>query len=104
MANFKCPKTGKEFTVSSYSMKIVDGKSVYSDKWGELKNPDNGEALLYVESEFKGFCTTHLGSKSERKTKMQDHLKKRAKDHYQTDTKYQKRKQGDLLGTTKHNK
>ena len=50
MNNFKCPKTNKQFFISNFRGKIVDGQMRYYDsKWNELTNPDNGEVLVRIE-------------------------------------------------------
>lgn len=104
MANFKCPKTGKEFTIAEYTTKFPEGKATYFDKYGkQIINPDNGEPLISIPKN-NGFCTTFGSSKAESYQKMQDHLKQRSKDHYQKEVKYNRRKAGDALGesTSKH--
>lgn len=99
-ANFKCPKTGKEFTFSEYKIKFTSEGKIYTDKHGNrLINPDNGEVLEDIPKN-NGFATAVHGSKSEQYQKMQNHLKQRSKDHYQKDVKYNKRAAGDLLGDT----
>ena len=82
--NFKCPKTGKEFYFQKHSMAIKsDGSRVYKDHYGkELINPDNGEVLIPIEKEFKGYCTAIHGSKGQQQQKMVNHLKSRSHKDY----------------------
>jgi hypothetical protein len=101
--NFKCSVTGKEFFIAKHSTSFVGADPVYKDQWGKkLINDENGALLIPIPKE--GFCINHIANKAESQLKMKDHLKQRAKQHYQTDIKFQKRKRGDMLGDTKHNK
>ena len=105
MANFKCPETGKEFTIPTYKTKFDEnGNSLYFDNYGkQVVNPENGVLLESIPRN-NGFCTNLGSSKAEGYQKMQTNLKQRAKDHYQSDIKYHRKKRGDMLGDTKHNK
>ena len=101
--NFKCPVTGKEFFIARHSTAFRGSDLIYKDRWDkELINEENGAALIPIPKE--GFCINHISNKAESHSKMQEHLKQRAKTHFQTDVKFQKRKRGDMLGDTKHNK
>lgn len=98
--NFKCPKTGKEFWITEYTMRFTNQDKVYVDKYGSpLTNPENGELLIDIPRD-RGLATAVHGSRVEQYQKMQAHLKQRSEDHYQKEVKYKKRSQGDLLGDT----
>ena len=93
--NFKCPKTGKEFYITSHSISFSNtGDKIHKDKYGkQLINPENGELLVEIEKEFKGFCTSVHGSKSDQRQKMISSLKNRSKEHFKKDIAPGKMKQ-----------
>jgi hypothetical protein len=82
--NFRCPKTNKEFFIPQYKTKIVEGKAVYTDKWGKtIVNPENNEPLIYIPKEGKvGVPAIGTGKGPSGKAKLQKMLKKRAHQDY----------------------
>lgn len=83
-ANFKCPKTNKEFFFAKFKMVVENGKSVYKDKYTNkvLTNPENGEVLIHIPK--KGVPVV-FGSALERANHNSDFFKERAKKHANSD-------------------
>lgn len=52
--NFKCPATGKLFSISNWKSKIVNGELAYFERqpgWIPLINKENGMKLVKIEPE-----------------------------------------------------
>lgn len=84
MANFKNPKTEKEFTISNFRISLNGGSIVYIDKITkkEIVDPKTNEKLIPINK--SGVPKLHKSNDKETRVEM---LKKRSKDHYQKEIK-----------------
>lgn len=96
--NFKCPKTGKTFLIVGYSVSVKGGTTSYLDIKTKrvIKNPENGEALEYIEKEFEGFANVGVFGAQNREGRVKA-MKKRSAD----DNDRQKKKRKTYFNGTK---
>jgi len=84
--NFKCPKTGKEYSIQKYRI-TTEG---YTDENGRELVSEEGVTLVPIEID-KGFPTAIYGTTDDRVARNQKYFKERAAKHTNSlDMKIQK--------------
>ena len=75
--NFKDPKTGEEFHISTFKSSFKGGKTIHKDETNrELKNPSTGNVLEYIPRPFTGFGVPMVSKFNSSSSEGQANLKK----------------------------
>lgn len=79
-SNFRCPETGKEYTIPKYRAVPTDSGIVYKGTDGRELVSDTGVPLVSIDKE-EGFTTAIFGDTNKRVGNRQKWLRERATKH-----------------------